>query len=232
MIEGEVVIAQTQRATSSLAFAGNDPRYGPRRGRHAHGRYYGLLHTGASLDDNLICRDWLVLYDLLRAIRHWAQPPEGAQIVCQATLYHRCQRRCGYMNRQILHSTYRLFLISFLEAQRHLGSIRVRQPDAERDEVQVRSASPWRSTTLTTFKTDLPHVPCKYIARLCISRSHGQDLHIPARWKGSSHDSRASSPMQSIQVPDGDKRAALVDTVDNEPVATRAELPLTTRGST
>jgi len=65
------------KATSSLAFAGNDPRCGPRRSRLAHGRYYGLLHP-ASLDDNLICRDRRVLYDLLRAISHRAQPPEGA----------------------------------------------------------------------------------------------------------------------------------------------------------
>ena len=38
--------------------------------------------------------------------------------------------------------------------------------------------------------------------------------------------------MKSLQVPDGDKGAAAVDTVEDEPFAARAEIPLTPSSST
>ena len=38
--------------------------------------------------------------------------------------------------------------------------------------------------------------------------------------------------MQSLQVSDGDKRAAAVGAVKDEPFATRAEIPLKTRSNT
>jgi len=65
--------------------AWNDPRYGPCRSRHACGRYHSLLYP-ASLNDGLIRRDRRVPYDLLVAIPHWAQPPEGAYILSQEKL--------------------------------------------------------------------------------------------------------------------------------------------------
>ena len=52
---------------------------------------------------------------------------------------------------------------------------------------------------------------------------------MPARWKGSSNDLGASSLMESLQVPDGDKPAAVVDAVEDEPFSARPEVPLATR---
>lgn len=83
-----------------------------------------------------------------------------------------------------------------------------------------------------TFEVNNPHVPCEYISRFCIISSQGQDLHVPARWKGKSKGLCASSPIQSLQVPNGDARAAAVDAVEDEPFAATAEIPLATRSST
>jgi len=69
----------------SLDVAWNDSRYGPCRSRHACGCYHSLLYP-ASLNDGLIRRDRRVPYDLLVAIPHWAQPPEGAHILSQEKL--------------------------------------------------------------------------------------------------------------------------------------------------
>jgi hypothetical protein len=80
----------------------------------------------------------------------------------------------------------------------------------------------------TTFKVNQSHLPCEYIARFRIRRSQGKDLHIPARWKGSSNHLCASSLMQSRQVPDCYKRTAAVDAFEDEPFTTRAEIPLMT----
>ncbi len=49
--------------TSVSDIAGNDPRYGLRRSRHARGRYHSRRH-GSSLDA-LSRRDRRVLHDLL-----------------------------------------------------------------------------------------------------------------------------------------------------------------------
>jgi len=43
---------------------------------------HSLLHP-ASLNDGLIRRDLRFPYDLLMAIPHWAQLPEGVQILSQ-----------------------------------------------------------------------------------------------------------------------------------------------------
>ena len=64
--------------------AGNDPRYGPRRCRHARSRYHSRRHGSESSLDTLTgsCRDRWVLHDLLRRWRrHRAQPPIGAHVV-------------------------------------------------------------------------------------------------------------------------------------------------------
>ena len=114
-----------------LDIAGNDLRYSSRRS--SHGRYDSLLHS-AFLDDGIACRDWLVLYDLLRAVRCWyrAQPPEGTHIF-------RHEKLCGPLSEtmriceqhRFLHDTYMRFLMASLEVQGHLNPIRGRQPDAE-----------------------------------------------------------------------------------------------------
>jgi hypothetical protein len=83
---GKVVVVVTRRLFFlSLDIAWNDPRHGPCHSRHARGRYHSLLRP-AFLDDGLIRRDRGVPYDLLLTIPHWAQPPEGAQILSQKKL--------------------------------------------------------------------------------------------------------------------------------------------------
>jgi len=77
-----IAVVVTQRhffPQISSYIAWNDPRYGPCRSRHACGRYHSLLHP-ASLDDGLIRCYRVVPYDLLVAVRHWAQLPDGTHM--------------------------------------------------------------------------------------------------------------------------------------------------------
>jgi hypothetical protein len=67
------------RRPLTLDIGANDPRYGPRRSRHARSRYHSRRH-GSSLDA-LSRRDRRVLHDLLLRCRRRAQPPIGAHVV-------------------------------------------------------------------------------------------------------------------------------------------------------
>ena len=76
--------------TLDIRVAGYDPRYGPRRSRHARSRYHGCRH-GISLDA-LSRRDRRVLHDLLLRYRRWTKPPIGAHVT---PFLRQKQLRCG-----------------------------------------------------------------------------------------------------------------------------------------
>ena len=111
------------RRPLTLDIAGNDPRDGPRRGRHARSRYHSRRH-GSSLDA-LSRRDRRVLHDLLLRCqcRHRAQSPMGAHIV---PFFRQKKLRCAVPQEEktsnILElKAYRRSCIASLEAQGHLG---------------------------------------------------------------------------------------------------------------
>jgi hypothetical protein len=68
-----------RRLALTLDIVRNDPRYGPRRSRHARSCYHSRRH-GSSLDA-LSRRGRRVLHDLLLRCRRRAQPPIGAHVV-------------------------------------------------------------------------------------------------------------------------------------------------------
>jgi hypothetical protein len=67
------------RLTLTLNIVSDDPRYSPRRSRHARSRYHTRRH-GSSLDA-LSRRDRRVLHDQLFRSQRRAQPPIRAHVV-------------------------------------------------------------------------------------------------------------------------------------------------------
>ena len=117
-----------RRKFFSLDIAWNDPRHSPCRRRH--GLYHGLLPS-ASLDDGPFVVLGVFRRNLLEAICHWAQPPEGVHILSQEKLRGPPSVNAQKILKQVLRSTYRIFFTISLEAQGQPSSVCVRQPDAK-----------------------------------------------------------------------------------------------------
>jgi hypothetical protein len=108
---------------SRLDIAGNDPRYGPRRSRHARSRYHSR-RPSSSLD-GLSRRYRRVLHDLLPRCRRRAQPPTGAHVV---PISRQIKLRCAVSQEgkkkgsSLELEAYRRSCMASLEAQGHFGT--------------------------------------------------------------------------------------------------------------